>query len=79
MKTNCPAGCGKRFINEQSAKQHMTEKHPTWSDVPKQKGWATPHGFVDCRDAVSYEEACEIMKTLADGLFDKLKGATNDK
>lgn len=29
------------------------------------KGWATPHGFGDFQEPVTYEEACERMKRVA--------------
>lgn len=31
----------------------------------KRKGWATPYGFGDFTDPVTYEEACEQMKKIA--------------
>ena len=64
MKCLCPAGCGKKYISEQHAKAHADVEHAGWDD-PKQrksKGWATPHGFIDFMDPVTYEEACEIME-----------------
>lgn len=67
-KSNCPAGCGKRFIDEKSAEQHMKSQHADWE--PKRKGWATPYGFADFGHPVTYEQACETMKQ-ASQLFPK--------
>lgn len=35
-------------------------------DVPRRKGWATPYGFVDCKEPVTYQEACDMMKVISD-------------
>jgi len=34
--------------------------------IPRKKGWATPYGFADFRDPVTYEEACAEMKPFWD-------------
>jgi hypothetical protein len=70
-KTNCPAGCGKRFIDAQSAENHMKDAHPVWA--PKLKGWTTPYGFADYQVPVTYAQACADMKVLYDAVKDKFK------
>lgn len=60
MKADCPAGCGKRFISADHAKSHADIAHPDWM-MQKQRGWATPYGFVDFAKPVTYEEACSFM------------------
>lgn len=60
-KTACPFGCGKKFINEYHAKRHGEVMHKNDSQH-KQKGWATPYGFVDFKEPVTYEEALEVSK-----------------
>ena len=62
MKTICPAGCGKKFISRECAESHADTAHPGWR-TPKQRGWATPYGFGDWVNPITYEEACEQMKT----------------
>ena len=58
-KTLCPARCGKKFITAEHAVAHADAEHPDWR-TPKQRGWATPHGFIDFRQPVTYAEACEV-------------------
>lgn len=60
----CPAGCGAKFISKEHAEAHADENHPDWK-TPKSKGWATPYGFIDFREPVTYEEACSIMLDIA--------------
>lgn len=43
----------------------------------KQKGWATPYGFVDCKEPVTFEEACEIMKPIHE-MFRKLNASKEE-
>lgn len=64
MKTLCPAECGKKFISKDHAEAHADKEHPDWR-IPKSKGWATPYGFADFREPVTYEHACEFMKLMA--------------
>ena len=42
----------------------------------KRTGWATPYGFADFKEPVSYEEACETMKTVRE-LFQHSKKEKN--
>lgn len=65
MKTKCPAGCGKLFVSSEFAIAHADAAHPEWRN-PKHKGWATPYGFADFREPVTYEYACSQMKTLTE-------------
>lgn len=67
MSFLCPAGCGKKFTTEHFVKRHVEVMHkdePT--KVVKRKGWATPYGFVDMKEPVTYEEACEASKAIGD-------------
>jgi hypothetical protein len=63
VKTKCPAGCGKKFIDNQSAENPANKMHQGWRE-PKSRGWVTPYGFADFREPVAYEHACEIMAKL---------------
>jgi len=65
MSALCPAGCGKKFINADYAKSHADVAHPDWM-TPRQKGWATPYGFGDFTDSITYEEACAQMKAMTE-------------
>ena len=76
MKAVCPAGCGKKFISADHAKSHADLVHPDWM-TPKQRGWATPYGFVDFAEPVTYEQACEEMKAMAAKMWPKTKGSSN--
>lgn len=70
MKALCPAGCGKKFVSAEHAKSHADVAHPNWiEEASKRKGWVTPYGFADFTHPVSYEEACEKMKAVADKLW----------
>lgn len=60
----CPAECGSRFVSEEFLKRHLAVEHPTWKNVPRQKGWCTPYGFGDWTHPITYEEACERMKEI---------------
>lgn len=59
--------CGKKYINDYHAKRHIEIMH---KDLPqpeteiKRKGWATQFGFVDFKEPVTYEEACESSKVI---------------
>ena len=64
-KAICPGGCGKRFVSEEHAKSHADIAHPDWM-TPRRKGWATPYGFGDWTHPITYEEACEQMKAMAE-------------
>ena len=68
-KTLCPAGCGKKFITKEHAERHANAEHNDWK-IPKSRGWATPHGFVDFREPVTYAEACEQARII----FESVKG-----
>ncbi len=62
MAFNCPAKCGKRYLTKEHAEIHADAAHKDWR-TPRQKGWVTPHGFVDFAYPVTYEEACaEALK-----------------
>lgn len=69
-KSLCPAGCGKKFISALTAHAHADQLHPGWDDPKnvKRKGWATPYGFGDWTHPITYDEACEQMKAIADAL-----------
>jgi len=54
----CPAGCGQKYISAEHAERHADAEHPDWK-MPKARGWATPFGFVDFQEKVTYEEACK--------------------
>lgn len=71
-KTNCPAGCGKRFIDAQSADNHMKDMHADWKG-PARKGWVTPYGFADFDKPVTYDVACEEMKRIYENVLPQLK------
>lgn len=59
----CPAGCGKKYISTNHAEAHADADHPDWK-IPKARDWATPYGFVDFREPVTYEKACEVAKKI---------------
>lgn len=67
-KTACPAGCGKKFITANHAEKHADTSHPNWKTpkMPKAKGWATPFGFIDFGQPVTYEQACQTAQKLQD-------------
>jgi hypothetical protein len=69
--TKCPAGCGKKFITKEYAERHADEDHKDWR-IPKQRGWATPHGFVDFREPVTYEQACATAQKISENMRGKL-------
>ena len=56
--------CDKKYANEDFLTKHIAEAHPI--QERKQKGWATPYGFVDFREPVTYAEALKLSKTLAE-------------
>ena len=70
-KAVCPAGCGKKFISAEYAERHADADHADWR-TPKAKGWATPHGFVDFAEKVTYEHACEVAKNIHEKYAHKL-------
>lgn len=70
-KAECPIRCGKKYIDAASAEKHADSAHPDWR-IPKSKGWATPHGFVDFAEPVTYELACEKAAAIAGELRSKL-------
>ena len=64
----CPAGCGLKFVDQAHAERHADAEHAGWSD-PKpvmKRGWATPWGFVDFAEKVSFEHACKVAKSIND-------------
>lgn len=63
----CPAGCGLKFITKEHAERHADAEHLDWR-IPKSKGWRTPYGFIDFREPVTYEKACEAMKAMHEQL-----------
>lgn len=64
-KARCPAGCGKLFVSKEKAQEHATAAHPAIpSGEPVRKGWATPYGFGDFTEPVTYAEACRRMKAM---------------
>lgn len=67
----CPMKCGLKFISKEHAERHANKEHPDWL-TPKQKGWATPHGFIDFTVPITYEEACQRAAKLH-----ALHGGTN--
>lgn len=73
-KTQCPERCGKKFISTECAEKHADAAHPGWRDpkVPRSKGWATPYGFIDFEEPVTYEEALTVSKIF----HDEFKGKT---
>ena len=70
MAFDCPTKCGKRFISKEHAASHADTAHPDWM-TPKQRGWATPFGFGDFTEPVTYEDACMKMKEIADTVWSK--------
>lgn len=60
MAIKC-VGCSKKFTTQAFMEAHADEAHPDWRN-PKQKGWATPYGFGDWSEPITYEDACERMK-----------------
>lgn len=67
-KTLCPDGCGKKFISAAYAELHADVNHIGWREPKntKKKGWATPYGFVDFGEPVTYEQACATAMKLSD-------------
>lgn len=73
MAVKCPAGCGRKFISTEHAKAHADSEHPDWDkpELRKQKGWATPYGFADFCEPVTYDEACKQMKHVLDTIAER--------
>ncbi|PCI53843.1 MAG: hypothetical protein COB36_11430 [Alphaproteobacteria bacterium] len=65
-KTLCPAGCGKKFTTKEFSEKHADAAHGKDWRIPKQKGWATPYGFIDFGNPVTYEYALKASKEMAD-------------
>lgn len=63
-KALCPAGCGKKFVSGEHAKSHADLMHDDWM-TPRRKGWATPYGFCDWKEPITYEDACKQMQAMA--------------
>ena len=57
------------------AERHADSEHPDWKTpkMPKNRGWATPCGFVDFREPVTYEQACEVAQKLYESAKQKAK------
>lgn len=53
--------CDRKYVSRAAMEVHADECHPDWR-IPKSKGWATPYGFIDLREPVTYAEACAIAK-----------------
>ncbi len=70
MAHHCPNKYGKKFISKLHADEHARTAHPMPPplDGSLRKGWVTPHGFVDMKEPVTYEEACEAAKAVCDTL-----------
>lgn len=65
MSVKCTTGCGKKFISHEHMMRHHRLAHPIMPQGEvKRKGWATPYGFGDWKEPVTYEEACEQMKKM---------------
>ncbi len=65
MSFICPAGCGKKFTTEHFVKRHVEVMHKDDpAKVLKRKGWATPYGFVDFKEPVTYEEALSTSQAM---------------
>lgn len=43
---------------------HDTPKMQKPKDGDRRKGWATPYGYVDFKEPVTYSEALEVSKTV---------------
>lgn len=71
-KALCPAGCGKKFVSPDHAKSHADIAHPDWM-TPRSKGWATPYGFGDWSEPITYEEACVQMKAMTEQMWPERK------
>lgn len=68
MKVNCPE-CRKRFASDEYLKLHMGYAHPVPTGASKSKGWATPYGFIDSAEPITYDEACAAMKEVLENTF----------
>ncbi len=64
-RTFAPNAKKKKYTSKAFLELHMDDMHPDWRH-PKQKGWATPYGFGDFRQPVTYAEACKRMRVLAE-------------
>lgn len=61
----CPLKtCGRKFISEEFLTAHKALDHVTLDFEFKRRGWATPYGFADYREPVTYSFACAEMKKL---------------
>lgn len=61
-KTKC-RHCNKKFITAAHAKSHEDIAHPQNTDEEQmRRGWATPYGFVDFVEPVTYEYAHSFMQ-----------------
>src|SRR4051794_32795812 len=68
-KTFCPASCGKKFMTPEQAAVHVVSNHPDYRvGEVRRKGWATPYGFGDWKEPITYEEACNQMKQVAESI-----------
>lgn len=73
MAVLCPVKkCGRKFINQECAEIHADAEHDDWR-TPRQKGWATPYGFGDFKQPVTYAEACEQMKQQSEEFAEAMK------
>lgn len=72
MKPKCPE-CGRKYINDEFLQKHLQQDHAEQGTGLKRKGWATPRGFVDFMEPVTYEDACEAMEAFARQMFTPVK------
>lgn len=62
----CPVkDCRKKFLNKEFLENHIQNEHASYDTSPRQKGWATPYGFIDFTMPVTYEHACKMMKEMS--------------
>lgn len=63
----CPLkDCGRKFISEEFLTAHKALDHIASDFEFKRRGWATPYGFGDWKEPVTYSEACKQMKAVAE-------------
>lgn len=63
----CPLkDCGRKFISEEFLTAHKALDHIAEDFEFKRRGWATPYGFGDWKEPVTYSFACAEMKKLSD-------------
>ncbi len=71
-KAICPVpGCHKKFVNGDFLAAHLCSAHPDFDLAPRRRGWATPYGFGDWAEPITYAEACERMKQVTENFWPK--------